>query len=104
MKIIIESPKDQFQQFMAWIDEQPGGEPVLGTGRTPEESIEDLRSTLQNLIDGNYDDENDLILANSLLPLLYDEEFQIFVEPGIKVNRTLSFNLDFKNYIFPEQR
>ena len=104
MKIIIESPKDRFLQFMAWIDEQPAGEPVVGTGETPEESLEDLRITLQNLIEGKYDDENDLVLANSLLPELFDEEFQIFVESGIIPNKPLYFNLDFDNYIFPENR
>ena len=70
----------------------------------PEESLEDLTSTLQNLIDGNFADENDLILANALLPELYDEDFQILVEPGINIARSLLFHLNFDNYIFPEQR
>ena len=104
MKIIIESPKDRFQQYMAWFDEQPAREPVVGTGETPEESLEDLRIRLQNLIEGKYEDENDLILANWLLPELFDEEFQIFVETGIKVKEPLSFNLNFDNYIFREQQ
>ena len=43
MKIIIASPKDQIQQYMAWIDEQPVGEPVEDTGQTPEEALENLR-------------------------------------------------------------
>ena len=39
MKIKIESAQDRFQQYMAWIDEQTAGEPVVGTEKTPEVSL-----------------------------------------------------------------
>ena len=39
MKIIIESAQDRFQQYMVWIDEQTAGEPVVGTGKTSEVSL-----------------------------------------------------------------
>ena len=35
MVIVIEQPKDQFQNYGAWIVEQPVGEPVIGTGDYP---------------------------------------------------------------------
>ena len=81
MVIVIEQPKDQFQHYGAWIVEQPVGEPLIGTGDSPEAALEDLRETLQKLIDGNYDDETQTILVDKLLPLLYEEDFQVFVEP-----------------------
>lgn len=101
MTILIEAPKDNIQQYTAWMPEQPGGSPMVGTGCSPDEALEDLRSMIQNLIDGCYEDENDLIQAKELLPGLYDIEFQIFVEPGINFTGSLYFNLVFDNYIFP---
>lgn len=101
MTILIEAPKDRFQQYTAWMPEQPGGCPMVGTGYSPDKALENLRSMIQELIDGNFEDENDLIQAKELLPELYDEEFQIFLEPGIQVTIPLSFNLNFDNYIFP---
>ena len=103
MTILVVAPRDKSQQFMAWLPDQPGGYPMTGTGDTPEEALKDLREMIQNLIDGNYGDERDLIQAKELLPGLYGEDFQIFLEPGIEVNSPLSFDLDFDNYIFPEQ-
>ena len=99
MVILIEQPKDHFQSYCAWIVEQPVGEPLIGTGDSPETALEDLRETLQKLIDGNYDDETQMILADDLLPYLYEEDFQVFVEPPIKIDFPLSFNLNFDNYL-----
>ena len=99
MVIVIEQPKDQFQNYGAWMVEQPVGEPVIGTGDTPEAALEDLRETLQRWIDGYFDDETQMILANDLLPYLYEEDFQVFVEPQIKIDSPLSFNLNFDNFI-----
>lgn len=99
MVIIIERPKDQFQNYGAWMVEQPVGEPLIGTVDSPEAALEDLRETLQKLIDGKYDDETQMILANKLLPYLYEEDFQVFVEPPIKIDSPLSFNLNFDNYL-----
>ena len=101
MNILIERPRDQFQQFMAWLPDQPGGRPMIGTGDTPNEALEDLKEMIQKLIDGNYDNERDLIQAKELLPGLFEEDFQIFLEPGIEIKNSLSFDLDFDNYIFP---
>ena len=99
MVIVIEQPKDQFQNYCAWMVEQPVGEPVIGTGDTPEAALEDLRETLQRWIDGYFDDETQMILANELLPYLYEEDFQVFVEPQIKIDSPLIFNLNFDNFI-----
>lgn len=99
MVIVIERPKDQFQSYGAWMVDQPVGEPLIGTGDSPKAALDDLRETLQKLIDGNYDDETQMILADELLPYLYEEDFQVFVEPQIKIDSTLSFNLNFDNYI-----
>lgn len=99
MVIVIEHPKDHFQNYGARMVEQPVGEPLIGTGDSPEAALEDLRETLQKLIDGNFDDETQMILANELLPYLYEEDFQVFVEPQIKIESPLSFNLNFDNYL-----
>ena len=99
MVIVIEQPKDQFQNYGAWMVEQPVGEPLIGTGDSPEAALEDLREILQKLIDGNYDDETQMILANELLPYLYEEDFQVFVESQIKIDSPLSFHLNFDNYL-----
>lgn len=99
MVIVIEQPKDQFQNYGAWIVDQPVGEPLIGTGDSPEAALEDLRETLQKLIDGNYDDETQMMLADELVPYLYEDAFQVFVESPIKKNSSLSFNLNFDNYI-----
>lgn len=99
MVIVIEQPKDQFQNYGAWMVEQPAGEPIIGTGDSPEAALEDLRYTLQRLIDGDFDDETQMILADELIPLLYEEDFQVFVEPQIKLESPLIFNLNFDNYL-----
>ena len=99
MVIVIEQPKDQFQNYGAWMVDQPVGEPLIGTGDSPEAALEDLRETLQKLIDGNYDDETQMILADELLPYLYEENFQVFVEPQVKIDFPIKFKLNFDNYI-----
>lgn len=99
MVVVIEQPKDQFQNYGAWMPDQPAGIPVIGTGDSPEEALEDLRYTLQRWIDGYFDDEDQMMLADELLPQLYEEDFQVFVEPQIKLERPLVFNLDFDNYL-----
>lgn len=57
MTILIESPKDRFQQYTAWMPEQPGGCPMVGTRCSPDEALEDPRSMIQELIDGNFEDK-----------------------------------------------
>lgn len=99
MVIVIEKPQDQFQNYGAWMPDLSAGAPVIGTGNSPEAALEDLRETLQNWIDGYFDDEDQMLLADELLSQLYEEDFQIFVEPSIKLESPLSFNLDFENYL-----
>lgn len=79
--------------------ELPVGGTVIGTGDSPEAALEDLRETFQKWIDGEFDDENQMELADELLPLLYEEGFQVFVEPPVNLDSPLGFHLDFDNYM-----
>lgn len=96
MIVLIEDPKDQFQQFMAWIVEQPGEVAVTGTGASPEEALLDLQATLQRLIEGHYNDEEEMELAEELVPWIMEDGIQVYAESP------LGMELDFSNCVLPE--
>ena len=79
LNIVVEAPKDRFQQYMAWFLKQPDDLAlVTGTGNSVEEALKDLKDTLQYYIDGNFADETELVLANKIVPVLQKSKFKVY--------------------------
>ena len=91
MLILISKPEDGFQQYMAWMPEQEGN-PITGVGNSPEEALYDLQLTLQRLINGEYEDEEEMMIAKELIPALYHDIPQVFIEYAHPLD------LDFENW------
>ena len=69
---------------------------MTGTGETPEEALLDLQATLQRLIEGQYADEEEMALADELVPWIMEDGIQVYAESK------LGMELDFSNCVLPE--
>lgn len=97
LNIVVEAPKDRFQQYMAWFLKQPDDLAlVTGTGNSTEEALKDLQDTLQYYINGNYADETEMILANKIVPVLQKSKFKVYKTVE------LPFELNFNNIFLDE--
>ena len=100
LNIVVEAPKDRFQQYMAWFLKQPEDLAlVVGTGISAEEALKDLQDTLQYYVNGNFADETEMILANKIVPLLQKSKFKVYkaVEFPFELNFDNTF-LDVFSY------
>lgn len=92
LSIVVEEPKDRFQQYMAWFVNQSDDLALItGTGDSTEEALQDLQDTLQYYINGIFADETEMILANKIVPRLYKSKFKVYKAVE------LSLELDFEN-------
>ena len=89
LKIVVEEPKDRFQQYMAWFVNQSDDLALItGTGDSTEEALQDLQDTLQYYINGVFADETEMILAKKIVPRLYKSKFKVYkaIELPLELN------------------
>ncbi|MCH5240803.1 MAG: hypothetical protein J1F67_00040 [Muribaculaceae bacterium] len=97
LNIVVEAPKDRFQQYMAWFLKQPEDLALItGTGNSTEEALKDLQETLQYYINGDFANETEMMLANKIVPVIQKSKFKVYKAVEFP------FELNFDNIFLDE--